>query len=115
MKSGLLAFGTLIWAATAFAQPAPDPLAPLPASPPKSPRSFPSRDTAVPILGMPETPPQPDQQQPVAVPAVQPPAVAQQTVTTSPRGVEGALPVDALVRVGTKEVALGLDEVGRRA
>jgi len=80
LKSGLLAFGGLIWAASVFAQPAPDPLAPLPASPPKPPRSFPSRDTAVPILGVPETPPQPDQQQPVAVPTVQPPAVAQQTV-----------------------------------
>ena len=32
MKSGLLAFGALIWAAPVFAQSAPDPLAPLPVS-----------------------------------------------------------------------------------
>ena len=32
MKSGLLAFGALIWTAPLFAQPAPDPLAPLPAA-----------------------------------------------------------------------------------
>ena len=54
MKSGLLAIGTLIWAAPVFAQSQPDPLAPLPASPPPPPRSFPTQDTAVPILGQPE-------------------------------------------------------------
>jgi soluble lytic murein transglycosylase len=76
LKSGLLAFGGLIWAAPLFAQPALDPLAPLPAAPAKPPRSFPSRDTAVPILGMPETPPQPEQQQPAATPTRPPAPVA---------------------------------------
>src|SRR5690349_7986044 len=34
LKSGMLAFGALIWAAPVFAQSSPDPLAPLPVSPP---------------------------------------------------------------------------------
>ncbi|MGN6588754.1 MAG: transglycosylase SLT domain-containing protein [Sphingomicrobium sp.] len=58
MKSGLFAFGTLIWAAPLLAQTAPDPLAPLPATPAKPPRTFPTQETAVPILGSPEIAPQ---------------------------------------------------------
>ena len=68
MKSGLLAIGALTMAAPVFAQPAPDPLAPLPAAPPKPPRSFPTQDTAVPILGQPEPVP-PAVQPPVATPS----------------------------------------------
>jgi len=34
LRSGVLAFGALIWAAPAFAQASPDPLAPLPSTPP---------------------------------------------------------------------------------
>jgi soluble lytic murein transglycosylase-like protein len=71
----------LIWAAPVLAQPAPDPLAPLPAAPAKPPRSVPSRDTAVPILGMPDNAQEPDQQPPIAAPVAQAPAqIAQQAV-----------------------------------
>ena len=41
MKSGLLAFGALIWAAPIFAQPSPDPLAPLPVAQPPQQQSAP--------------------------------------------------------------------------
>jgi soluble lytic murein transglycosylase len=67
LKSGLLAFGALIGAAPVLAQPAPDPLAPLPTTAPPQPS------------------PQPETPQSVGAPAVQPPVVvaqqAPQTVT----------------------------------
>ena len=47
MKAGVIAFGTLIWAAPLFAQAAPDPLAPLPTSPAApQPSSVPPATTA---------------------------------------------------------------------
>ena len=50
MKAGLFAFGSLLWATPLLAQMAPDPLAPLPAAPPK--RTKPAvHETVVPILG----------------------------------------------------------------
>ena len=48
MKSGLLAFGALIWSAPLFAQAAPDPLAPLPTPPPQPVEAAPAPDTAIP-------------------------------------------------------------------
>jgi soluble lytic murein transglycosylase len=42
LKSGLLAFGTLIWAAPVFAQATPDPLAPLAAAPQPQPQQSPT-------------------------------------------------------------------------
>ena len=89
MKSGPIAFGALIWAAPVLAQPAPDPLAPLPAPPAKPPRSFPSRDTAVPILGMHDTSQESDQQQPAPRPSAQPAAPVAQSNATVPKDWRG--------------------------
>src|SRR6478672_12759787 len=50
LKAGLLAFGSLLWATPLLAQMAPDPLAPLPAAPPK-PTKPAVHETVVPILG----------------------------------------------------------------
>ena len=65
MKSGLLAFGALIGAAPVLAQPAPDPLAPLPT-------------TASPMQAAP-----PQDQQQATVPAIQPPVVIAQPASAS--------------------------------
>ena len=65
MKSGLLAFGALTWAVPVFAQPAQDPLAPLPVPAP-------------PVQAA-----QPQDQQPATVPAIQPPAIVALPAPTS--------------------------------
>ena len=88
MKSGLLAFGVLIWATPLYAQAASDPLAPLPIAPPQGPPaqnqapapapSWPTHETVVPILGPAGTnqqqPATTTQTMPIATPAVTPPA-----------------------------------------
>ncbi|MFL6731503.1 MAG: hypothetical protein ACJ8EP_04095, partial [Sphingomicrobium sp.] len=57
MKSGLLTFGVMIWAAPLYAQAASDPLAPLPTTPVQSPPvqaptpGWPIHETVVPVLG----------------------------------------------------------------
>ncbi|MFL6755940.1 MAG: hypothetical protein ACJ8FI_13815, partial [Sphingomicrobium sp.] len=57
MKSGLLTFGVMIWAAPLYAQAASDPLAPLPTTPVQSPPvqaptpAWPVHETVVPVLG----------------------------------------------------------------
>ena len=73
MRSGLLAFGALIWAAPVVAQPAADPLAPLPVpqqAPPSVPSSVPLDATPViapPVIVAPTT------QQPILVTQTAPP------------------------------------------
>ena len=69
MKSGLLAFGALIWAAPVAAQSASDPLAPLPSPPQQSPLIPPSTVSVTP---------------PLAVPIQQQPAAAQTTPLPKP-------------------------------
>jgi soluble lytic murein transglycosylase-like protein len=48
LKAGLFGFGSLIWAAPLFAQAAPDPLAPLPVSPPPPQATSPAAEQATP-------------------------------------------------------------------
>jgi soluble lytic murein transglycosylase-like protein len=71
LKSGVLAFGTLIWAAPLFGQAAPDPLAPLPA-----PASTQQNDVAPPVTSQPAV-------QSVAPPNPQAPVAATQTPPAS--------------------------------
>ena len=80
MKSGMLAFGALIWAAPVFAQAPPDPLAPLPVPSPQQTQTspapaptpvWPAHETVVPILG----PPAPTQTAPAAAPPIASPPV----------------------------------------
>ncbi|HEX8840436.1 MAG TPA: lytic transglycosylase domain-containing protein [Sphingomicrobium sp.] len=70
MKSGLLAFGALIWSAPVFAQASPDPLAPLPSAPPTTP-SAPGQPPAAPEAQPADAQPQP--QQPIVVTQAAPP------------------------------------------
>src|SRR6476646_5101539 len=88
LKSGLIAFGALIWAAPVFGQSSPDPLAPLPVSPP-APRGAPA---PIPPL----TAPAADQAAPTATqqpsPVVQPtPPVRTVAVPKDWRGVFDAI------------------------
>ena len=70
MKSGVIAFGTLIWAAPLFAQAASDPLAPLPTTPSIQQTSAPS--LAAPPVAQP-TAAAPVPQQPAAIAPAPPP------------------------------------------
>ena len=70
MKSGVIAFGTLIWAAPLFAQAASDPLAPLPTTPSIQQTSAPS--LAAPAVAQP-TAAAPVPQQPAAIAPAPPP------------------------------------------
>src|SRR5437868_13344544 len=91
LKSGLLALGTLIWAAPLAAQPAPDPLAP-PRAPHarRPPRPYPTQDTAVPILGPSESPPQPPQPSETApTPVVAAPTPAPVAAVAAPKDWRG--------------------------
>jgi len=84
LKSGLLAFGTLIWAAPLFAQASPDPLAPLATTPPPQQNgqitgstTAPAQQTVpAPQSALPAPAPAAQQQPP---PAAQPPIVVTQT------------------------------------
>jgi len=53
LKSGLLAFGSLLWAAPLLAQPASDPLAPLPATQSPAPTAAPAQPQPQPIAAAP--------------------------------------------------------------
>ena len=66
MKAGLFGFGSLIWAAPLLAQAAPDPLAPLPVSPPPPQATSPAAEQATPTA---ET----QSQQPIVVSQTAPP------------------------------------------
>ena len=66
MKAGIFAFGSLIWAAPLFAQAAPDPLAPLPASPAPPQAPSPAPEQATPTVDT-------QSQQPIVVSQAAPP------------------------------------------
>src|SRR6476646_2546357 len=87
LKSGMLAFGALIWAAPLFAQTSPDPLAPLPAS--ALPQQ-PATSAPQPVTPPASTATTPDRQAAI-LPAAQPPIVVSQSAPP-PRAV--AIPRD---------------------
>ena len=66
MKAGVFGFGSLIWAAPLFAQAAPDPLAPLPASPAPPQAPSPAPEQATPTVDT-------QSQQPIVVSQAAPP------------------------------------------
>ena len=66
MKAGLFGFGSLIWAAPLFAQATPDPLAPLPVSPPPPQATSPAAEQATPTADT-------QSQQPIVVSQTAPP------------------------------------------
>jgi soluble lytic murein transglycosylase-like protein len=66
LKAGLFGFGSLIWAAPLFAQAAPDPLAPLPVSPPPPQATSPVAEQATPTADT-------QSQQPIVVSQTAPP------------------------------------------
>jgi soluble lytic murein transglycosylase-like protein len=66
LKAGLFGFGSLIWAAPLFAQAAPDPLAPLPVSPPPPQATSPAAEQATPTADT-------QSQQPIVVSQTAPP------------------------------------------
>ena len=66
MKAGLFGFGSLIWAVPLFAQAAPDPLAPLPVSPPPPQATSPAAEQATPTADT-------QSQQPIVVSQTAPP------------------------------------------
>jgi soluble lytic murein transglycosylase-like protein len=66
LKAGLFGFGSLIWAAPLLAQAAPDPLAPLPVSPPPPQSTSPAAEQATP-------PAETQSQQPIVVSQTAPP------------------------------------------
>ena len=66
MKAGLFGFGSLIWAAPLLAQAAPDPLAPLPVSPPPPQATSPAAEQATPTADT-------QSQQPIVVSQTAPP------------------------------------------
>ena len=66
MKAGLFGFGSLMWAAPLFAQAAPDPLAPLPVSPPPPQATSPAAEQATPTADT-------QSQQPIVVSQTAPP------------------------------------------
>ena len=69
MKAGVIAFGSLVWAAPLFAQAAPDPLAPLPVTPPQQQQPPPVAPTPAPTA----TPPDASAQAPIVVSQAAPP------------------------------------------
>jgi len=96
LKSGMLAFGALIWAAPVFAQAPPDPLAPLPVPSPQQTQTspapaptpvWPAHETVVPFLG----PPAPTQTAPAAAPPIASPPVVAVAVPKDWRGVFDAI------------------------
>jgi len=66
LKAGLFGFGSLIWAVPLFAQAAPDPLAPLPVSPPPPQSTSPAAEQATPTADT-------QSQQPIVVSQTAPP------------------------------------------
>src|SRR5437868_8109717 len=76
LKSGGLAFGSLVWAAPLFAQAAPDPLAPLPPSAPQQ-QSVPAAEQS-PAVAPPKQSAPAVSQAPAVAPLAQPPVVATQ-------------------------------------
>jgi len=66
LKAGLFGFGSLIWAVPLFAQAAPDPLAPLPVSPPPPQATSPAAEQATPTADT-------QSQQPIVVSQTAPP------------------------------------------
>ena len=69
MKAGVIAFGSLVWAAPLFAQAAPDPLAPLPVTSPQQQQPPPVAPTPAPTA----TPPDASAQAPIVVSQAAPP------------------------------------------
>jgi len=94
LKSGVIAFGTLIWAAPLFAQTAQDPLAPLPTAPASTQQPI-FQSASPPTASTTRHPTVPAQAQPVSLPATvtqaAPPRTA--TVPTDWRGVFDAIDV----------------------